>query len=44
MSIDFPVRMGISSMHIGRAVSTRTAYGGIGHAKKCSPYQHGVPV
>ena len=32
------VCMGISCMCIGRAVRTRRAYVGIGHAKKCIPY------
>ena len=42
MSIEFPVRMGTSSMCVGRAVHTNRAYVGIGHAKKCIPYLNGV--
>ena len=38
MSIEFPVRMGTSSMCIGRAVRTSRAYVGTGHAKKFIPY------
>ena len=36
--LEFPVRMGTSSICMGRAVRTRITYVGIGHAKKCVPY------